>query len=100
MLRHIIMFKLRDCESEVEKKALLTLLKETLEQLPGKIPQIREFDIGINICNTSWSYDIVINSVFDSIDDLESYKAHPAHQAFVKFNADKSIAKSVVDYYF
>lgn len=100
MLRHIIMFKLRPCDTELEKDLLLAQLKEKLEQLPSLIPQIKQFEIGLNVRNVPWAYDIVIHSVFHSMDDLEIYQEHPAHQEFIRFNADKSVAKTAVDYYF
>lgn len=100
MLRHIIVFRLRECETETERNDLLHQLTTKLKQLPGNIPQIKEYEVGINKREVPWSYDFAVNAVFDSLEDLELYIDHPAHQDFVSFNKDKSIAKAAVDYYF
>ena len=100
MLRHIVMFKLREYNSESEKTDVLLQLKARLEDLPRLIPQIKAFEVGLNVTQAPSTFDIVLNSVFDSQEDLQVYSLHPDHQAFVSFNKDKSIAKAVVDYHF
>ena len=94
------MFRLRNCDTEAEKLELLSLLKQRLEQLPSLIPQIKDFEVGLNVTEVPWAFDIVLNAVFSSKADLDLYTIHPAHQDFVSFNKDKTIAKSVVDFYF
>lgn len=100
MIRHIVMFKLKEFSDPSEKqKAAETLWCELLS-MKSKIPVIREFEIGINFNPNSFAFDVVINSVFENHEDLEAYQVHPAHQAFIAFNQNYSAEKVIVDYEF
>jgi len=92
------MFKLRDFESEIEKNVAATTLLKRLNELPSQIDLIRKYEAGIDIRSLEWSYDISLVMEFDTMADLDAYTFHPAHQEFVAFNKDFSIAKVCVDY--
>ena len=98
MIRHIVMFKLRNFDNETEKTAAATELLRRLNELPSKIDMIRKYEAGIDIRKLEWSYDISLVMDFDTMADLDAYTIHPAHQEFVAFNKDFSIAKVCVDY--
>jgi hypothetical protein len=98
MIRHIVMFKLKSFETETEKTAAATELLRRLNELPSKIDLIRKYEAGIDIRKLEWSYDISLVMDFDTMADLDAYTVHPAHQEFVAFNKDFSIAKVCVDY--
>lgn len=98
MIRHIVMFKLKSFETETEKTAAATELLRRLNELPSKIDQIRKYEAGIDVRKLEWSYDISLVMDFDTMADLDAYTVHPAHQEFVAFNKDFSIAKVCVDY--
>jgi hypothetical protein len=100
MVRHIVLFKLKETFSPEEKQKAAETLKTELLALKNKIPVIREFEIGINLTDNPSAYDVVINSSFDSLDDLESYRVHPEHQAFIAFNKNYTDRKAVADYIF
>ena len=99
MIRHIVMFKMKQEFSPAEKVAALHLLYKELVVLGTKIPEILEWQIGINIhVDNASAYDILLNSTFNSMEDLAVYQAHPDHQAFITFNKDFSESKAVLDY--
>lgn len=98
MIRHIVLFKLKDFVTETEKMAALYEVKKRLDSLPAQIDLIRRYEAGIDVRKLSWSYDIFLAMDFDSMADLNSYTIHPAHQAFVAFNKDYSINKVCADY--
>jgi len=98
MVRHIVMFKLKSFETETEKTAAVTELLRRLNELPSKIDLIRKYEAGIDVRKLEWSYDISLVMDFDTMADLDAYTIHPAHQEFVAFNKDFSIAKVCVDY--
>jgi hypothetical protein len=98
MIRHIVMFKLRNFDNETEKTAAATELLRRLNELPSKIDLIRKYEAGIDIRKLEWSYDISLVMDFDTMADVDAYTVHPAHQEFVAFNKDFSIAKVCVDY--
>lgn len=74
MIKHIVMWKFRE-GTEKEMHQFLTGLKG----LYGVIPQIREQEVGVNC--VSGNYDAALISLFDSLEDLETYKKDPRHVA-------------------
>lgn len=74
MIKHIVMWKFRE-GTEQEMHQFLAGLKG----LYGVIPQIREQEVGVNC--VSGNYDAALISLFDSLEDLETYKKDPRHVA-------------------
>lgn len=98
MIRHIVMFKLKDFHNEAEKMAAAKEVINRLDELPLKIDVIRKYEAGIDIRKLNWSYDIVLIMDFNTLIDLEIYTVHPAHQDFIAFNKDYSVDKACIDY--
>ncbi|MEI6898813.1 MAG: Dabb family protein [Bacteroidota bacterium] len=98
MIRHIVAFKLKDYPTYGEKLHAIEAVKTALMVLPTKISVIRSFEVGIDALHGPASYDLVINSTFDSLEDLEIYRVHPDHQAFIEFNKNFTLHKVMVDY--
>lgn len=98
MIRHIVMFKLKNFGSEAETLAAAIKVKNRLDELPLKINLIRRYESGIDIRRLEWSYDIILSMDFNTMADLDAYTIHPDHQAFVNFNKDFSELKTCVDY--
>jgi hypothetical protein len=42
--------------------------------------------------------DLVLTIDFENLNDFNNYKINPAHQAFIEFNKQYSVAKTAVDY--
>jgi hypothetical protein len=98
MIRHIVMFKLREFADESEKQTAIQQVLNRLAELPSLIPLIRRYEAASDIRKLEWSYDISLVMDFDSMADLEAYTVHPDHQAFVAFNKAYSVAKVCIDY--
>jgi len=98
MLRHIVMFKLKDFPTEAGKLTAAYEVKKRLDELPLKISVIRSYQSGIDIRHLTWSFDIVLIMDFDTMDDLKTYTEHPDHQEFISFNKDYSVSKVCTDY--
>jgi len=100
MIRHIVMFKLKGSEALTEKEKPIKELKTRLDELPSLIEQIRSFETGVNINPTPRAFDLVLVSKFDSMDDLEKYRVHPAHQEVVQYLESVREQTAAVDYEF
>lgn len=98
MIRHIVLFKLKNFDSEKDKKEALNLLKINLANLKSKIKEIQFFEVGINIAESPNSYDIGLNSEFISLEDLENYRIHPDHQKVVELIKQYTEKRVAVDY--
>ncbi len=98
MVKHIVMWKLKDSAEGGSKIENARKIKEGLEVLKGVIEEIRELEVGINFEKSDMAYDLVLYSAFDNERDLDIYQNHPEHLkvgAFIGKVKDKRI---VVDY--
>jgi hypothetical protein len=100
MIRHIVVFKLLEFPTPQEKRNAAETVRAELLKLKSKIPVIVDFEVGINFCPDASAWDVVINSTFRSKEDLEIYRVHPDHQAFITFNKNFSERKAIVDFEF
>ena len=98
MIRHIVLFKIKDFSSEDERKEAAEKVLFNFRSLIGEIPQLRRYKVERDISCTNDSYDVIIDSDFDSREDLLAYKNHPAHQFAVEQNRQWCSKKVVVDY--
>lgn len=97
MVKHIVLFKLKEEISLEQKLVIMKSFKSAIEALPAEIPVIRNIEVGFNI-NPGESFDIALYSEFDSLDDVKFYATHPAHVAAGKILADAKESRSCVDY--
>lgn len=81
MIRHILLFKFNEGVSdEVCANAYDRLL-----ELGELCPTIGKWTIGRNLTDSPSAYDIVEIGDFESMDDLNAYKEHPAHKEFSNY---------------
>lgn len=97
MLKHIVTFKIKS-STENEKKERITSLKSYLEKLPQLIPEIKYFEVGINISKSINAFDLILISEFNNADELGIYSKHPEHQKVVEFINKIKENIVVVDY--
>lgn len=80
MVKHIIIWNLKDELSDEEKATVKAGIKEGLEGLKGKIPGL--VDIRVNIDGLASSTgDLLLDSTFESAEALKGYSVHPEHVA-------------------
>jgi hypothetical protein len=99
MVKHIVLFKLKEELPATEKQAVMNQFKEAIEALPAKISVIRKIEVGLNV-NPAEAWDIALYSEFDSLEDVKTYAAHPDHVAAGKLLADVKLNRACVDYEF
>ncbi len=91
MITHIVLFKFKD-RSNVEKS------RDVLLGMRGKIPLLRHLEVGMDVLHSERSYDIVLITRFDSMDDLKAYQVHPIHLEVAKYINSVKEASIAVDY--
>lgn len=99
MLKHVVMFKLKEEYLEKPKMELAIEIKEALEKLPNIIPHIKYYEVGINVLTDPRAYDIVLISSFESEEDLKIYRNHPVHKEILSFILERSEDSKVVDFF-
>lgn len=83
MIKHIVLFKMRDDIDVQEKASELAVIKTELENLMGRVPSLRSMEVGLN-CNKAEKYELALVSTFDDLEGLEAYAVHPEHVAVGK----------------
>ena len=97
MVKHIVMFKLKETLSAEEKLVVMNDFKAAIAALPAKIDVIRKVFVGLNI-NEAEQWDICLESEFDSLEDVKLYAAHPDHVAAAGILKDAKQDRACVDY--
>lgn len=98
MIKHIVMWRLKDHANGNDKATNARLIKQKLEALRGKIPGLLHIEVGIDFSATDQSADIVLYSEFESRAALDVYQAHPEHKAVMPFVGEARSERRVADY--
>lgn len=80
MVKHIILWQLKDELSDTEKTAVKAGIKEGLESLAGKIPGLLEVRVQTDALPSS-NADVMLDTSFESAEALKGYSTHPEHVA-------------------
>ena len=80
LVKHIILWQLKDELSDEEKKNVMAGIKEGLEGLKGIVPGLLEIKVQTEKLASS-NADVLLDSTLESEDALKGYAIHPAHVA-------------------
>lgn len=80
MVKHVILWQLKDELSAEEKNNVKKGIKEGLEGLAGKIPGLLEIKVQIEGLASS-NADVMLDSSFTDEEALKGYAVHPDHVA-------------------
>lgn len=97
LLRHVVNFKFKDDSSKEDVAKVV----DAFRQLPSKIPQIHDFEYGVNNSpenlNDGFTHCFLVT--FKSEADREAYLPHDAHKAFVEVLKPHLDKVMVIDYW-
>jgi hypothetical protein len=79
VIRHVVLF----CWTKDATDDQLRAVIEGLTALPGAIPEIRSYRFGADLGLVAGNWDFALVAEFDSVDDWETYRDHPLHQALI-----------------
>jgi hypothetical protein len=96
MIKHIVMWKLKDSAEGHTREENMKIIKEKLEGLVGRIDGLIEVEIGVNFNPNG--FDLCLNSKFESKEALEFYDSHPLHQEVRKYIRSVINERVLVDY--
>ncbi|MDZ7807519.1 MAG: Dabb family protein [Gracilimonas sp.] len=101
MIKHVVMWKLKDVAEGKTKAENAETMKKLLEGLPSKITELRSVEVGINVLedNNDAVCDIVLTVVCDNQEDLNAYAEHADHQKVVSFIKKVVTERRVIDYF-
>jgi hypothetical protein len=98
MIKHIVMWRLKNEAAGGTKEENARRLKESLESLTDKIQSLRAAEVGINFNPSPAAFDVVLYSEFDNEEGLQAYQNHPEHLKIVDFVGEIRTDRAVVDY--
>lgn len=81
MVKHIILWTLKDSLSEEEKIQIKKSIKEGLESLQGVVPGLADIKVQIDGRLASSNADLMLDCTLESEEALKGYAVHPAHVA-------------------
>lgn len=79
MVRHIVLFKLKD-----PSQKNLSQTKQILLSMQGKVPQLRGIEVGCDFLHSERSYDIGLTVTVDNQKALDDYQNDSYHCDVVK----------------
>jgi len=80
MVKHVILWKLKEEITGAAKEKVLCEMKENLEALVGKVPGLLRLEIVIKPMAGS-NADVMLDSELESEAALSGYQSHPDHVA-------------------
>ena len=78
MVKHIVMFKLKEFPTQEEKQSKMQEIKMRLESLKDKIDVLRYIHVDFNI-NPAEKWDIILTTEMNTLEDVNTYSTHPEH---------------------
>lgn len=98
MVKHIVMILLKETEPAGKRNLHALELKKQLESLKKTVPELLKLEVGLNFNKRPSAYDLVLITEFNSEEDLDKYRNHPAHVEVLKFLKEVTEKTAVVDY--
>lgn len=80
MVKHVILWVLKDEYSDEEKEEIKQGIKEGLEGLAGQIPGLVDISVHTSPLESA-NCDLMLDSTFEDEKSLTRYAAHPLHVA-------------------
>lgn len=99
MVKHIILWKLREELGEEEKATIKAGIKEGLEGLKGVVPGLVDVTVNIDGRLDSSNVDLMLDCTLESPEALKGYAVHPAHVAVANSKVRPyTIVRSCLDF--
>jgi hypothetical protein len=98
MVKHIVLWKLKETAGGRSRAENAALIKKVLEELRGVIPGLLEIEVGVDFLHSEQSADVALYSEFESREALAAYQEHPAHKAVMPMILEARSERRVVDY--
>lgn len=98
MIKHIVMWKLKDHAEGADRAANAAELKRRLDTCAGIVPGMLKFEVALAQPGLEATYDAILYSEFDSKESLDAYINHPTHKAVVPFIGSVRESRQCMDY--
>lgn len=97
ILRHVVTWKLTS-EDAGERAEQAAEVARRLNALDGVVPQLRSISAGANAVYPDANWDVTLVADFDSVEALEQYAVHPAHEEVAVYIRSVVASRVAVDF--
>src|SRR5687768_8349691 len=98
MLKHIVMWKLKEHAEGADKASNARKMKEMLDACSAIVPGISHFEVAVAQPGLEATYDLVLYAEFTSKAVLDAYQEHPQRVALKPFFSAVREARQCMDY--
>lgn len=98
MIKHIVIWKLKDHAEGADKATNVIKLKALLETCRNIVPGLLTLEVGLANSELETTYDVVLYSEFIDKAALDAYQEHPTHQAIKSFIGAVRLERQCMDY--
>ena len=97
MIRHVVTWKLSS-EDAAERASQAAEVARRLNALDGVVPQLLSISAGANSVYPDANWDVTLVADFDSVEELEAYQVHPAHEKVAVYIRSVVASRVAVDF--
>lgn len=98
MIRHIVMWKLKEHAEGATRAENLLKAKALLESVKDCVPGIVGFEVGVAAPGMESNFDLMLNSTFENEAAAHAYHVHPRHVAIKPFMGAVREERACVDF--
>ena len=98
MIKHIVLWTLKNRENEQNREETAAAIKQKIEGMRGRIPGLLHIEGGIDFTGSGDSWDIALYAELESREALAGYQIHPSHEEFKAFIGPRRNQRSLIDY--
>jgi phenylalanyl-tRNA synthetase alpha subunit len=98
MIKHIVMWTLKDEHNGKNKPEIAEELKSHLLSLKSKISELKSIEVGFNAIHQDKNHDVAIVTEFESFDGLAIYAQHPEHLKVGEYLKGIATGRAAIDF--
>lgn len=98
MIRHIVMWQLKESAEGADKLSNARKMKALLESCKDLVPGILKLEVALAEAGLECTCDIILHMEFDSAHSLDAYQMHPHHVAMKSFIGAVRESRHCMDY--
>ena len=98
MVKHIVMWRLKEEVAGNTKSENISLIKGMLNELASIVMEIESLELGENFNASEAAFDLVLITTHKDRDALKKYMEHPEHQKVASFIRSVVEERKVVDF--
>lgn len=96
-LRHVVTLKLASEDAAV-RDAQAAEIARRLNALQGVVPQLLSMSAGANVLYPEANWDVTLIADVESVEALEQYQVHPAHEEVAGYIRTVVASRVAVDF--